>query len=129
MPRPPVTRLVVLAVALVAVAGLLAWLVRGQPLPAGASRVERVFHEYCADCHGRDGRGSWRSVVFMVNPGNLTDRARMAGQTDRYLFDIIKHGGSPIGRPGMPGYGYHLSDEEIRELVGYLRRISGSGRS
>jgi hypothetical protein len=33
--------------------------------------------------------------------------ARVAAESDRYLFDIIKHGGSPIGRPGMPAFGVH----------------------
>ena len=28
-----------------------------------------------------------------------------------------KHGGSPIGRPGMPAFGYHLKDDDITELL------------
>jgi mono/diheme cytochrome c family protein len=47
----------------------------------------------------------------------------MATHGDRYLFDIIKHGGAPVGRPGMPAFGYHLSDEDIRALVAILRAL------
>lgn len=130
MPRPPRTRLaILLAGGAVLAAALTLWLLREPAPPVSASRAERIYHEYCADCHGRDGRGSWRSLLFMVNPGDLADPGSMARQTDQYLFDLIKHGGSPIGRPGMPGFGFHLTDEEIRDLVGYLRRLSGASRS
>jgi mono/diheme cytochrome c family protein len=37
------------------------------------------------------------------------------------VFDLIKHGGAPIGRPGMPGFGATLSDAEIQDLVRYVR--------
>jgi mono/diheme cytochrome c family protein len=50
----------------------------------------------------------------------------MSSHTDRYLFDVIKHGGSPLGRPGMPAFGYHLSDADIEALVAYLRTLPAS---
>jgi len=28
-----------------------------------------------------------------------------------------------IGKPGMPSFGYHLTDDQIRDLVGYLRTL------
>ena len=46
--------------------------------------------------------------------------------SDQYLFDLIKHGGAPIGRPGMPAFGTTLSDDDIRLLVRYVRRLSSS---
>ena len=45
----------------------------------------------------------------------------MSTHSDQYLFDVIKHGGSPVGRPGMPAFGYHLSDDDIAALVAYIR--------
>ena len=114
---------------LVAVAGLgvfaggLAWLLNDPRPPAGASRGERLYYAYCVECHGRDGRGSWRAALFLLRPGNLADPKRMSSHTDRYLFDILKHGGSPLGRPGMPAFGYHLSDADIEALVGYIRTL------
>jgi mono/diheme cytochrome c family protein len=53
----------------------------------------------------------------------------MRSHSDRYLFDIIKHGGAPVGRPGMPAFGFHLSDAEIEALVRYLRELSEGARS
>lgn len=106
-------------------AGGLAWLLNDPPPPAGAPRAVRLYYAYCVECHAVDGRGSWRAALFLIRPGDLADRARMSQHTDRYLFDIIKHGGAPLGRPGMPGFGYHLSDADVEALVGYLRRLGG----
>jgi mono/diheme cytochrome c family protein len=48
----------------------------------------------------------------------------MNRESDQYLFDIIKRGGDPIGRPGMPGFGFQLSDDDIMALVRYIRTLS-----
>jgi mono/diheme cytochrome c family protein len=120
--------LVALAVAIALIGsftGGLAWLLNDPPPPAGASRGERLYYAYCLECHGRDGRGSWRAALFLLRPGDLADRQRMASHTDQYLFDIIKHGGAPVGRPGMPAFGYHLGDDDIQALAAYLRTLSG----
>jgi mono/diheme cytochrome c family protein len=117
---------VVLALTIVAIGvltGGLAWLLDTPKPPPGADRAERLSYAFCASCHGVDGRGSWRAALFLVRPGDLTDQARMATLSDEYLFDLIKHGGSPIGRPGMPAFGSTLSDEDIRLLVQYVRRL------
>jgi mono/diheme cytochrome c family protein len=37
---------------------------------------------------------------------------------------VIKTGGSALGRPGMPAFGYHMSDDDIRALVVYLRTLA-----
>jgi mono/diheme cytochrome c family protein len=102
--------------------GGLAWLLNDPRPPAGAGRGVRLYYAYCVECHGRDGRGSWRAALFLLRPGNLAGPAA-AAESDRYLFDIIKSGGSPIGRPGMPAFSVHLKDEDIAELVKYIRSL------
>jgi mono/diheme cytochrome c family protein len=108
--------------------GGLAWLLTDPRPPAGASRGERLYYAYCVECHGRDGRGSWRAALFLLRPGNLADPGRMASHSDQYLFDIVRHGGAPLGRPGMPAFGYHMSDADIRELVAHLRTLQQAAR-
>jgi mono/diheme cytochrome c family protein len=48
----------------------------------------------------------------------------MSGHTDQYLFDILKHGGAPLGRPGMPAFGASLKDDDLRAVVAYVRSLS-----
>src|SRR3989441_10166369 len=92
---------VVILVAAVAAIGILAgglgWLLTDARPLAGASRAQRLYYAYCAECHGVDGRGSWRAALFLLRSGDLTER-RVAAESDRYLFDLIKHGGGPLGR-------------------------------
>jgi mono/diheme cytochrome c family protein len=121
----------VLVIAIVALgifaAGLARLLQDPQP-PPGAARPQRIYYALCAQCHGVDGRGSWRAALFLLRPGNLSDQARIAAESDRYLFDLIKHGGATIGRSGMPAFGAQLSDDDIALLVAYVRQLASTPR-
>ena len=120
----------VAAVATIGVfAGGLAWLFTDPRPPAGAARAQRLYFAYCAQCHGVDGRGSWRAALFLIRPGDLTDARRLGSYSDRYLFDLMKNGGASIGRPGMPAFGAQLSDEDINLLVAYVREVSSAPAS
>lgn len=122
--RRPLLALAVVLAALGAFTGGLAWLLDTPKPPAGAPRAERLYLGLCATCHGADGSGSWRAALFLVRPGRLNDAATLDRRSDQYLFDLIKHGGAPIGRPGMPAFGSTLADGEIAEVVAYVRGLS-----
>ncbi|PYN00514.1 MAG: hypothetical protein DME08_03780 [Candidatus Rokuibacteriota bacterium] len=119
--RRPLLGLLAALVVVGAIAGALAWLLNDPKPPTGANHAERLYYAYCVTCHGVDGRGSWRAALFLIRPGDLPSAAR--SRPERYLFDIIKHGGAPLGRPGMPAFGYHLSDADIEALVVYLKTL------
>ena len=122
--RRPFVALAVILVAIGAFTGGLAWLMDTPRPPAGAPKAERLYLGLCATCHGPDGTGSWRAALFLVRPGKLSVAATIDARSDQYLFDLIKHGGAPIGRPGMPAFGSTLTDEDIREIVHYVRGLS-----
>ena len=119
--RRPLLGLLAALVVVGAIAGALAWLLNDPKLPTGASHADRLYYAYCVTCHGVDGRGSWRAALFLIRPGDLASAAR--SRPERYLLDIIKHGGAPLGRPGMPAFGYHLSDADIDALVAHLKTL------
>ena len=64
-------------------------------------------------------------VVAFASRGHNAPGVGSGGQRGpvQYLFDIVKYGGAPIGRPGMPGF-EHLSDEDIAALIRYVRTLT-----
>ena len=117
--------LVILAPTLLVLCGSLAALLfLPHPVPKNATTVQRAYLSRCATCHGSNGRGSWRATIFLIRPGDLTDPDALSRLSDDYLYNIIKNGGATIGKPGMPAFGYHLTDPEIRALVAHVRMLS-----
>jgi mono/diheme cytochrome c family protein len=47
----------------------------------------------------------------------------MASLPDQYLADVIRHGGATFGKPGMPSFGFVLSDAEIEAVIQYVRSL------
>ena len=117
--------LVILAPTLMLLAGsVLVLLFMPHPVPKTATTVQRAYLTRCATCHGANGRGSWRATIYFIRPGDLTDRDAMSRLSDDFLFGLTKNGGATIGMPGMPAFGYHLTDPEIRALVTHVRMLS-----
>src|SRR2546428_13113262 len=92
---------VVILVAAVAAIGILAgglgWLLTDARPLAGASRAQRLYYAYCAECHGVDGRGSWRAALFLLRPGGPPAR-RGGGGSDGVLLTPNNRGGAPHDR-------------------------------
>jgi mono/diheme cytochrome c family protein len=83
---------------------------------------------HCATCHGAAGRGdSWRAWLLFLRPGDLASPA-LATLPDRYLVELIRHGGSAYGKPGMPSFGFVLTDAEIEAVVLYVRTLTHAPR-
>lgn len=72
------------------------------------------FMEYCAGCHGADGRGGDKAPSLAA-PSNAAKRA------DAELFRIVHDG--TMG--GMPPFA-QIGDANISALVEYLRGLSGN---
>jgi mono/diheme cytochrome c family protein len=107
-------------------AGLVALLPAASPAP-GPEPGRTLYGQHCATCHGADGRGgTWRARILWLDPGDLA-AVGVAALPDQYLQDVIRHGGSSLGKPGMPSFGFALSDEDIRALVVYLRALAARG--
>jgi mono/diheme cytochrome c family protein len=99
------------------------------PSPPGPEPGRSLFHAHCAMCHGVDGRGgTWRARLLLLRPGDLAS-PEVAGAPDAYLADIIRQGGASLGKPGMPSFGFSLSEEEIRALIAYIRTLPAAAPS
>ena len=85
--------------------------------PHSSLQGRETFRSRCAACHGLDGRGGEHGPDIVTSP-------KVRGISDRALFAIITHG---IPRAGMPAFGLLLEPEEIRAVVGCMRRAGGKG--
>jgi mono/diheme cytochrome c family protein len=97
-------------------------------VPSWASAAEKttvLFQELCSVCHGVDGKGDGPSARGLEpKPADFTNCKAMAKDSDEVLLKIIKGGGQSVGRSTvMPAWGDALSDQQIRELVKFIRGL------
>ncbi len=90
-----------------------------------ADNAKDNYENFCWQCHGMTGNGMGLNVQDMsVQPRDHTSAKAMAGRSDADLFKVIKKGGLAIDKSVlMPPWGASLSDEEIHDLVKYLRKL------
>ncbi len=91
---------------------------------AGKGQVS--FQMYCAACHGSTGKGDGPGAgALNPKPRDLTDGAYMAKLNDQYLLDVIAKGGTALGKsPAMPPWNPMLKDQDILNVVAYIRSLS-----
>jgi len=54
-----------------------------------------------------------------------TDKAVMSPMTNEYLAEIIAKGGEALGKSdAMLSYGHKLNDQQIKDLVAYIRSLA-----
>ena len=101
---------------------------RDEPTPSSvpASRGGALYETHCAVCHGRSGKGDGPGATIIRHPmRDFSSPAAMREVNDRFLFEIVKKGGSQFGRSNaMPSWGMKLSDEEIRAVVAHIRSLA-----
>ena len=80
----------------------------------------------CVGCHGATGKGDGPAAAALnPKPGDMTDGKAMKALSDKYLFDIVKNGGASQKKsPIMPASAKKFSDQEISDIVAYLRTLA-----
>jgi cytochrome c oxidase cbb3-type subunit 3 len=82
--------------------------------PEGLAMGERLFLNYCSQCHGSDAGGS-------KGFPNLRDTDWLYGGEPQAIKASITDGRNGV----MPPFGAALSGENIRDVVQYVRSLSG----
>ena len=82
------------------------------------SQGKRLFRWYnCSGCHALGGGGDWGPA--------LSDGQWLYGSRPQDIYASIVQ-----GRPaGMPSFGSHISQDQVWDLVAYVRSLSGQLRS
>lgn len=96
------------------------------PLNFEQSQGKRVFYEKCVWCHaettpaGPSNRSNVSPTPSLINDGSILNPL-----SDEFLRNIITLGGSAMGKSAMmPPWGRTLSQEEIRDVITYIRAVA-----
>jgi mono/diheme cytochrome c family protein len=89
---------------------------------AGKAKYESL----CAGCHGKTGKGDGPAAASLnPKPQDHTDGKVMNSLSDQYLTDIIKNGGASVKKsPLMPAWGKTLKDQEVADVIAYIRSLA-----
>ncbi len=98
------------------------------PMPATSENIRRGqenFSHYCVVCHGLDGQNTGVPFADRMSPPVPTlNSPEVQGYTDGQLKWVIDHGIFPSGMPASKGI---LNDEEIWQIVEYIRHLPAKG--
>lgn len=84
---------------------------------------KKIFAQNCVPCHGQDGTGEGPTAAALdPKPRDLTDASYVSTLSNEHLFKVISKGGLSVGKSAaMPAWSTSLSDDEIRDVISYIR--------
>ncbi len=94
------------------------------------AKGKEIYQERCVLCHGSQGHGwDWDKKVARppVPVPNLVEV--VPKRSDDHLMRAIRDGGKAVGlTPFMPAFGFNMSEQEVRDVVAYLRLLQGGAK-
>jgi S-disulfanyl-L-cysteine oxidoreductase SoxD len=81
---------------------------------------EVLFKNFCAPCHGPEGKGDGPVIKKGFYPVNLTAPPTQA-RTDGFIYAYIRFGGKVM----MPSYRESISEQGAWDLVNHVRKLQG----
>lgn len=97
---------------------------KSSDLVAGKTKFDQI----CATCHGATGKGDGAaSAALNPKPRNFQDVAYMSKRTDDQLRKVIQEGGAANGMSAvMPSWKAVLNEQDITNIIGYIRQLGKS---
>ncbi len=95
------------------------------PMPGDPESIERgkqIYQTQCAVCHGETGMGE-AEAGQVLDPPALPLARTTRQMSDAYLYWRIHDGGMAFGT-AMPAYGAALSEQDIWDVINYIRYLS-----
>ena len=87
-----------------------------------AATAAENWENNCAKCHGADGKGKTK-IGKKLGIKDYTDPQVQAKMTDEDMTKAITNGISENGKEKMKAFKGELSDQEITDLVAYIRKF------
>lgn len=92
----------------------------GSAFGADMANAKKIYADKCLKCHGETGKGDGpKADTLETKARDYTNKKEMAKFTDADLIKVTKDGKKP-----MPGYATKLSDQEIADVIAYIRTFA-----
>jgi mono/diheme cytochrome c family protein len=94
-------------------------------LRGDAVNGQKLHMEHCVACHGLTGQADVVVMHMDETPPDQSDPEYMKNLPDPFLYLAICKGGEGIGKSYvMSPWGDFFTDQEIRDLIGWIRTFS-----
>ena len=95
-----------------------------EPAPGNTTLAVNAesYLNYCASCHGQDGKGLGTSVPALAGNGAVT-----AGGPETVIRVVLGGIDAQTTYSAMPAIGARMTDEEVAEATNYVRAAWGNG--
>ena len=112
-------------VAAISMVSLFATTYQNAAAGSDAKAGRQVHVSNCQRCHGPQGKGDGPAgKLLKTKPADWTDKGKMSGLSDDYLYKIISGGGGAAGKSTlMPAFKGKLSDAQIRDVIAFIRSL------
>jgi len=92
---------------------------------ADAEQGKKLYGQFCASCHGQSGKGDGPAAAALnPKPRDHTNKEYMSKMSEDELLNVIKNGGVSVGKsPLMPPWGASLKDDQIKDIIAYIRTL------
>ncbi|WP_404425147.1 c-type cytochrome [Nibricoccus sp. IMCC34717] len=88
-----------------------------------AATAAENWENHCAKCHGTDGKAQTK-IGRKLSIKDYTDPAVQAKMSDEEILKGIREGyRDEKGKERMKAYKDELSDQEIKDLLTYIRKL------
>lgn len=101
--------------------GLCGSLVAAEPQQGTPKKGEAIYVQHCAGCHGTSGDGLGPDIKELIVPPANFRAPKYRTKTDMDLYLGIKQG---VLFSPMHGWADRLSDQEIRDVLNYIRSLA-----
>lgn len=89
---------------------------------AALAKAKETFNKECYKCHGKEGKGDTK-MGQKLQVKDYSKAEVQAKMKDEEMAKAIKEGVKKEGKILMKAYGSKLSDDEIKALVQYVRKL------
>ena len=91
-------------------------------LAARSADAKENWEKQCQKCHGVDGKGE-TAMGKKLKVKDYTDAKVQDSFKDEEAIKLTKEGKKEGDKNLMPGFAEKLSDQEIKDLVAYVRKF------